>query len=409
MTYLAIDALKASHSRKWLWVPLRRVARIRRRSNVDSDAVMLAVSSDDGVKPRPDDGGRQLPSDATIAGYWLVSPNDLVFNPMWAIGRGVAVSKYSGAVSTAYRVYEPADCMYPRFLHYFMRCEPVIEQYKLVVRGLTTFDRSVTRDDLEGMPVPVPPIQEQRAIADYLDAETARVDALSQLKRRMVALLVQRVAALREALVTETMATSPRLALKYLVREIDERLNALPEPPLLSVSIHFGVVPRSSVTDKLSRAEELSNYKLCRPGDVVINRMRAFQGGIGRSSLDGIVSPDYTVLRPSAAVDSQFLEHTMRSPWFVSEMTARLRGIGSSEQGNVRTPRINFADLGLIRIPTPALDEQVDLNARIDVALARTWQVLDALEGQLTLLEDHRQALITAAVTGQLDIPGVAA
>jgi type I restriction enzyme S subunit len=111
---------------------------------------------------------------------------------MWAIGRGVAVSKVEGAVSTAYRVYELGERVYPRFLHYYVRCDPIVDQYRLVVRGLTTFDRSVTREDLEGMPVPLPPLPLQRAIADYLDTETARIDALIEKKHRMVELLDER-------------------------------------------------------------------------------------------------------------------------------------------------------------------------------------------------------------------------
>ena len=61
-----------------------------------------------------------------------------------------------------------------------------------MVRGITTFDRSITRADFEAMPVPVPPLGRQKAIADYLDVETGRIDALITKKRRMIELLEER-------------------------------------------------------------------------------------------------------------------------------------------------------------------------------------------------------------------------
>jgi type I restriction enzyme, S subunit len=167
---------------------------------------------------------------------------------------------------------------------------------------------------------------------------------------------------------------------KHLVDEIDERLGDAPAPELLSVSIHQGVVARSSMTDKLPRAEELAAYKCCRSGDIAVNRMRAFQGGLGRVPVDGIVSPDYTVLRPHRDTDTSFLHHLFRSTWFVGEMTARLRGIGNADQGNVRTPRINFTELGGIRVPTPPLDEQTRLATELDRSAAQ----LEALHSVTT-------------------------
>ena len=61
--------------------------------------------------------------------------------------------------------------------------------------------------------------------------------------------------------------------------------------------------------------------------------MSAYQGAVGRSSEVGIVSPDYLVLRPSSQVESRYLHHLLRSQWFVGQMTSRLRGIGSSDNG----------------------------------------------------------------------------
>src|SRR5438067_9443080 len=135
MSYLALEAA-VSRTPSWRWVPFRHVAHLRRERNVLSDAPLLSLSASRGVAQRPDDGGRQLPSEDTVLNYWLVHPNDLIFNPMWAIEGGVAVSDLSGAVSPAYRVYKLAPVIEPRFAHHWFRSSIAIEQYRLLVRGV---------------------------------------------------------------------------------------------------------------------------------------------------------------------------------------------------------------------------------------------------------------------------------
>jgi type I restriction enzyme S subunit len=173
---------------------------------------------------------------------------------------------------------------------------------------------------------------------------------------------------------------------KAVCREIDVRAG-LDQPPLLSVSIHHGVVPRTDLTGDQSRAEDLSRYKLCEEGDIVLNRMRAFQGAIGISRRRGLVSPDYLVLRPRLGVEARFLHYTFRSDWFVGEMISRLRGIGSTDQGNVRTPRINADDLLDIGLAIPDLEEQRRIAAFLDDQVARIDNVIAARRQQADLVD----------------------
>lgn len=268
----------------------------------------------------------------------------------------------------------------------------------------------LTVEKLSSLRLPVPPAETQTSIADFLDTETARIDALITKKRRLSDQLQLRMASSIESTL-QSLVAMPAVVVptKYLVREVDERLGERDPFELLSVSIHKGVVPRASMTQDIPRAEEVSNYKVCRVGDIVINRMRAFHGGLGRAPSAGIVSPDYTVLRPGPKVDGRFLHYLFRSPWFVAEMSARLRGIGGVDQGNVRTPRVNFSDLGLIRIPVPSTADQARLADSLDVQREQVESLGDNLERQIRLVKEHRQALITAAVTGELEVPGMAA
>ncbi|MGW7660516.1 restriction endonuclease subunit S [Streptomyces sp. NPDC054756] len=182
---------------------------------------------------------------------------------------------------------------------------------------------------------------------------------------------------------------------------IDQRAGS-DQPPLLAVSIHYGVVPRSTLTDDLPRAEDLSNYKLCEEGDIVLNRMRAFQGAIGVSPMRGLVSPDYMVLRPNPTIEARYLHHLFRSDWFVGEMSARLRGIGGTDNGAVRTPRINSDDLGDIRVTLPPLEEQRRIADFLNAGTARITQLVSKFDRQRSLVSERERGALPLTVGGAL-------
>ncbi len=184
----------------------------------------------------------------------------------------------------------------------------------------------------------------------------------------------------------------------YTLRDV--RCGADNERPLLSVSIYRGVVPRTDLTDKVARADDLSSYKVVEPGDIVINRMSAYQGALGIALQEGIVSPEYIVLRPSRSADARFLTYLFKSSWFVSEMTLRLRGIGSTEQGNVRTPRISPEDLGSIPAALPPAWAQRVIADFLDRETTRIDALIAAKRRMIEVLEERHVSLVTKAISG---------
>lgn len=160
------------------------------------------------------------------------------------------------------------------------------------------------------------------------------------------------------------------------------------------------------MTDREARADDFAGYKVVEPGDVVINRMRAFEGGAGVSDYRGIVSSDYAVLRTRNALNPRFLHHLIRSRWFIGEMTARLRGIGSAELGNVRTPRINVEDLGNIVVALPPADEQQVIADYLDAETVRTENVIGIRRQQVSGLSARTEALIASLLDPLIESHG---
>lgn len=184
------------------------------------------------------------------------------------------------------------------------------------------------------------------------------------------------------------------LRLKWLLTESDVRAEAEAETlPLLSVSISWGV-RRREASDKTTRAasEDLSNYKLCRAGDLVINRMRAFQGALGIAPEDGVVSPDYAVLQVDSTVDKRWLDYFLKSGFTVAKMSSLVRGIGGTEAGNVRTPRLNISDLQSIAAPFVTTCEQRKIADYLDGETARIDMLIEEQQRLIGMLRERRDA-----------------
>jgi type I restriction enzyme, S subunit len=408
VSYLAVSSV-ASAGKDWEWIPLRRLARIRREANSDSSSVLLALSSDRGVEPRADDGGRQLPSESTVEGYWRVYPNDLVFNPMWAIGGGVAVSAIKGAVSTAYRIYAPGPRIWPRFLHYWLRSEPAINQYKLMVRGITTFDRSITREDVEGMPIPTPDLATQQAIADYLDREAAQIDALVAAKRRMAELLEERRRAVRD----QAFDSEPGWRLKRLLA--DSLAYGVLVPQFVEVGTGVPMIRTYNLTAKgrvshediaeipVDLAREYRRTSL-RKDDVILSVV----GLMGRSAVVSADEQGFNLNRPLARLQLR-LDVPSRLIWHWTQTTHFMDMAKLVTGGGTAQPTLNLGDLANFTVGLP---QETRLWPKVLAVVEETCGQLDkideALSRQVGLLQERRQALITAAVTGQLAIPEAA-
>ena len=184
---------------------------------------------------------------------------------------------------------------------------------------------------------------------------------------------------------------------KYFFKEVDERSTTGAEE-LLSVSHKTGVTPRSQKTVTMFLAESTVGYKLCRPGDVVVNTMWAWMAALGVTKQIGLVSPSYGVYRPRGwAFVPEFLDHLLRTPAYTSEYLVRSTGITAS--------RLRLYPEQWLRIPLvcPPVDEQAAIVRFLDHADRRIRRYIRAKQKLIKLLEEQKQAIIHRAVTRGLD------
>ena len=281
----------------------------------------------------------------------------------------------------------------------------------------TTGLRNLNGTIIGSISIPVTRLAEQRAIADYLDTETGRIDALISKKRRMIQLLHERSVSLATQLVRGEVQEQPSgipsipyiprgwrvLRNKVFMHEALER-SKTGEEEMLSVSHLTGVTPRSQKTVYMFEAESTIGYKLVRPGDLAVNTMWAWMGAAGVSTHHGMVSPSYGVYQiDQTTVLPGYFDVLVRTPAYICEMTRFSRGVTSSRL------RLYPDELLSLRTPVPPMDQQQQIVRRFEDTTNQAHSAIETLERQLGLLVERRQALITSAVTGELSIPKEAA
>ena len=324
-----------------------------------------------------------------------------------------------GAGTTELHIVRAGSGADTGYLRYLLSSKPFLDEGEASMIGVAGQKR-VPDDCLRDLSVPVADVQQQRAIADYLDTETARIDALINAERRLHNIAVERLAALSQALVLGREDKDPRqngadgilqpVPTHWIMRRnktfLQESLDLTytGDEELLTVSHITGVTPRAEKDVTMFLAESNVGYKRVRPMELVVNTMWAWMGALGVSDHVGIVSPAYGVYRftDDAAIPSYF-DALFRSRAYVTEMTRYSKGVWTSRL------RLYPDALLALRSPFPPPREQRKIAVRLCELRQETERLSSLLERSVDLLIEHRQALITAAVTGQLDIPGVAA
>jgi type I restriction enzyme S subunit len=178
-----------------------------------------------------------------------------------------------------------------------------------------------------------------------------------------------------------------------------------PKEEMLSVTITRGIVRQKALLAGSSKKDS-SNlnkdaYKLVQPQDIAYNKMRAWQGALGTSSMRGIISPAYVVMRPRSQAISLFYHHLYRTPLFSKEAERWSYGI-TSDMWSLRPE--HFKVIGSI---LPPMGEQAAIVRFLDHANRKIDGFIRAKRKLIELLNEQKQAIIHHAVTRGLN-PDVA-
>jgi len=341
------------------------------------------------------------------------------------------VRTYLRAIAHVDKVVEPLVCStgfavlsangaasYSKFLAYWARSVYFVDE--VVARSVGVSYPAVNASDVGNIPCPLLPLDEQRAIARFLDRETSRVDRLIEKKLRQIELLHEKRAALISHAVTKGIDPNAPMKgsgiewlgeipaewsvkrIKHVVQirggQVDPRIDEYSTMPLVAPNHLESRTGRLLDQQTAEDQGAISGKYMFRAGDVLYSKIRPELAKACIAPADGLCSADMYAMVPRPGHVAHYVLYLLLSDAFTK--------LAIDESMRVAMPKINREDLGELRLPVAPEREQ----ARIVEFLSSRTGGIDGLVAKVNLsldrLREYRTALISAAVTGKIDVRG---
>jgi len=264
---------------------------------------------------------------------------------------------------------------------------------------------------------PIPPLDEQQWIVAFLDRETTKIDALIAKKERLIELLQEK----RTALISHAVAKGidPSVPMKdsgvAWLGEIpahwdiiqSRRVFKVRNDPAwdcdeqLTASQKYGMLPQTEFMELEGRRvvvtiKGVESLRHVEPNDFVIS-LRSFQGGIEWCKLRGSVTFHYVVLKPVKTIHPAYFGHLFKSSVFIQALRATTDFIRDGQD-------LRYSHFILVPLPVVPMDEQAAIAEFLDKETAKLDSLINVAQKTIDLLREYRTALISAAVTGKIDV-----
>ena len=365
---------------------------VERKTKV-SDKVYQPLSvTKKGILPQLENAAKSDDSDNRK----LVCAGDFVINSRSDRKGSCGISDFTGSVSLINIVLIPRDILHTRYVYYLLGCHSFSEEYYRHGKGIVDDLWTTRYRDMASIYIPVPPLHEQHKIAHYLDRITSFLDRMIETRRNELAAFIE----FRKAIISQEVSRGdwPQVKLRHILRPVSVKNH--PELPLLSVTREKGVIIRDIEDFETNRnfiPDDLSGYKVVRPGQLVINKMKAWQGSCGISDYTGIVSPAYFVFDVNFD-NLRFFHHAIRSSIYADFFAQASGGI-----------RVGQWDLQMDKIkdspfPCPPAHEQHRIANFLNNICSHINNIITIYTQQIPLLHELKASIINNAVTGQIDL-----
>jgi len=415
-----LGEVPAHWSLKPLWTFFRRVKRMG-----FEDEQLLSVYRDHGVVPKASrDDNFNKPSE-DLSTYQLVTPGDLAINKMKAWQGSVAISEHRGIVSPAYFVYQALHTENRRYLHYLMRSLRYITGYLTLSKGIRVNQWDLEPQLHSRMPLVVPPALEQAAIAAFLERETAKIDALVAEQRRLIELLKEnRQTVISHAVTKGLNPDAPmrpsgvewlgELPAHWEVWKLAHAFTVIGSGTTPSTAnpdfYDDGDVPWINTSDlndgeldtcgRQVTAHAVATHgalKLYPAGSLVIAMYGATVGKVAILRFPATVNQACCVFAGDSPISAKFMAY-----WFIG---MRQQIVSLATGGG--QPNISQEILRMLRVACPDGREQASIVAYLDEETTRIDTLISEAQRAIALLQERRTTLISAAVTGQIDVRGI--
>jgi len=374
---------------------------------------LLSVYRDYGVIRKSDrDDNFNNPSE-DLSTYQLVEPGDLAMNKMKAWQGSLGVSSLRGIVSPAYFVFRAVHNEVDRYLHYLLRSPPFAAGFMTISKGIRINQWDIDPDHLSQVPVPLPSIDEQRAIIAFLDRETGKIDALVEEQRRLIELLREKRQAVISHAVTKGLDPSAPMkdsGVEWLgevpahwdVARLQDQAaffqGKAHEPYVDDAGEHICVTARFVSTDGAAIKTCTTNLSPAQVGDIL---MVMSDLPNGRALARTYLVEDNRSYAVNQRVCCVRFSHG--SPAYFAYQLNRSKQLLQFNDGVEQTHLTNGA-FTKMRLAIPPVEEQHAIARYLNREIGNLEDLAVAADHATSLLIERRAALISAAVTGKIDV-----
>lgn len=396
-------SISAPTSSRWSTVPLGRLFRRIQRTPRPADGVVTAFRDGQVAlrSRRRTDGFTEAIQEI---GYQGIRRGDLVIHAMDAFAGAIGVSEDDGKSSPVYTVLIPSSTVDPRFYAYVLRNFAKGGGIQALAQGIRERSTDFRWAVAKTVPVPFPRLEEQAAIADYLDRETAEIDAFIGELGKLSALTMERLRSEAAELLTPPSEIASGWISAHLgplisitAGQVDPQKDPYRDMPLIAPN---HIESRTSRLLGLETAREQgadSGKYFAKEGQVLFSKIRPTLMKSTLAPADCLTSADmYPIDANPRFLTNAFLLEYLLGPQF-EDFAAR-------ESARVAMPKLNRETLSAALISLPPLEHQHLVVRKMQESRLYAREHLTEIETARRLGQERRSSLISAAVTGQIDV-----
>lgn len=351
-------------------------------------------------------------------GYQGVDIGDLVVHGMDGFAGAIGISDSRGKASPVLNVLGTKQNK--RYIMYYLRSMAYSDVFMALSTGIRVRSCDLRWNKLAELWYLVPPIEEQKRIAEFLDKKCGEVDALiADIQQEIETLEQYKRSVITEAVTKGLDSSVPMkdsgidwLGMqpiqwehykgKYIFEQRNERGNQI-ELQLLSPTQNYGVIPQTMYEElsgmnavKLNERVNLNILKTIHKGDYCIS-LRSFQGGFEYSQYEGVVSPAYQVFYPTREICEEYYKYLFKEKSFIAVMNSYTLSLRDGKN-------IAFSDFGNTMIPYPPIEEQQQIADYLDKKCKEIEEIIADKQSQIETLESYKKSLIYEYVTGKKEV-----
>lgn len=402
---------------KWMIRPNKHLmCKIKKICPIYNGENILSLTMN-GVIIRDLDAGGKMPT--SFNGYQICYPNNLLMclYDIDVTPRCIGLIKQPGLTSPSYSQFEVNKHLANE--QYYCYYYTMLDNDKILLHLSKNLRHSLTEDQLGCIPTIVPPLDEQKQIANFLDHKCNEIDVLhADIEKQIATLEEYKKSVITEAVTKglnpdvemkdsgiEWIGKIPQnwkvIKVKRLLAERNTRSSDGSEEPL-SMSQKYGLIPTKEMDNVPLQPATYVGAKLTYIGDLVFNKLKAHLGVFSVSNYTGLVSPDYAVYYAKNNTNIKFLEYLFKTNLYITEFKKRITGVGSGLS--------RLYTSGLFDIPAiyPPLEEQNRIVEFIDTKLLEINMLISNKQQQLDILDNYKKSLIYEYVTGKKEVPSYA-